>query len=172
MAAIEAAGADAVFEHGVLRAEVRGFEIGRVVEVDGVETLAVGVGRHDREAHRMAHEVTDPVAALAGLVRQIDAGRRAGAPAGLASALSRERWLRWVTVRRPELVGARALSPVDPPDVRDDLRAVSVAPALGVTSDGAPAVFAFSVGVDPDLVPAAADVDPTRARARARRARG
>ena len=159
---IERAGADAVFEHGILRAEVRGLEIGRVEEIDGEDRLSVGVGRHDREAHRMAHDTADPVVALATLVRQITVDRRAGAPSGLATDLARERWLRWIACRQPELVGARRLTPVDPPDERTDLRMVSIAPAVGETVDGAGAVFAFSVGIDPNLVPAAADVDPTR----------
>lgn len=162
VALIERAGADVVIEHGVVTAEVRGLEIARVDEVDGVEQLVVGVGRHDREAHRMAHEVADPAMALAALVRQVSAGRRAGAAPGLASHLGRERWLRWIACRRPELVGAAWLTSVDPPDRRSDLRAMSIAPATGETIDGAPAVFAFSVGVDPNLVPAAADVDPSR----------
>lgn len=163
VALIERAGAEAVFEHGLLRAEVRGLEVGRVEVVDGREQLSVGVGRHDREAHRMAHEIADPAVALAALVRQIGDGRRAGAPSGLATDLARERWLRWIACRRPELVGARRLQPAEPPDERTDLRMVSVAPALGETADGIPAVFAFSVGVDPNLVPSATDVDPDRA---------
>jgi hypothetical protein len=53
----------------------------------------------------------------------------------------------------PELIGVGPLSPVEPPLPRADLRDVSIAPAVG---DGV--VVACSVGVDPDLVPSAADV--------------
>jgi hypothetical protein len=68
------------------------------------------------------------------------------------TSVGRERWLRSIVVAHPELVGATALTPVEPPMPRDDLRAMSIAPAIG---DGI--VVACSVGVYPDLVPSAAD---------------
>lgn len=152
-AAIEAAGADAVWEHGVLRAEVRGLEVARVED----DELVVGVGKHDREGHRMANPHQDPIKALGALVERVRAERRAGAPGGLMTSLSRDRWLRSILLRRPDLVGTATLAPVAAPLRRDDLRAVSIAPAVGVTTDGASVIVACSVGVDLDLVPSAAD---------------
>jgi hypothetical protein len=146
---IEAAGADAVFEHGVLRAEVRGLEIARVEDGE----LAVGVGKHDREGHRMANPDADPAVALAALAERVRRERTADAPQGLMTTLARERWLRGIIVARPDLIGTPPLTPVEPPLPRADLRATAIAPAVG---DGV--VVACSVGVDPNLVPAAADV--------------
>ena len=146
---IRAAGADVVWEHGVLTAEVRGLEIARME--DGV--LAVGVGKHDREGHRMANPDADPVVALKSLADRVRLERTADAPQGLMTSLARERWLRSVVIAHPELVGATQLAAVEPPLPRADLRVTSIAPALG---DGL--VVACSVGVDPDLVPSAADV--------------
>ncbi len=154
--AIRQAGADAVVEHGALRAEVLGLEVGRVVEAQGWH-LEVGVGRHDREAHRMLGGDEDEGSSLARAVAEVRRHRRAGAPAHPANQLARERWLRAVLLRRPELVGARTLVPVDPPEPVVDLRARSVAPALGEDGDGTPVLVVASTGVDPELVPAAAD---------------
>ena len=134
------AGADPVVEHGVLYGEVLGLEVCRVV--DGV--LEVGVGKHDREAHRMIHGDRPPLDALRNAVDTVRRQR----PNHLAAA----RWLRSVVCRSPALVGLEYLEPVAPPLPRVDLRAAVPAPAVG---DGVVAVC--SVGVDLDLVPAAAD---------------
>jgi hypothetical protein len=142
-------GVDVVHEHGVTSFEVRGLEIGRIE--DG--QLAVGVGKHDREGHRMANPDQDPVEALRAVALRVLAERRYDAPGGAMTSYARERWLRSIVVAKPELIGLTALTPVEPPLPRDDLRAVSIAPAIG---DGV--VVACSVGVDPDLVPSAADV--------------
>jgi hypothetical protein len=69
------------------------------------------------------------------------------------TSIGRERWLRSIVVAHPELVGTADLTAVEPPSPRADLRATSIAPAMG---DGV--VVACSVGIDPNLVPAAADV--------------
>jgi hypothetical protein len=152
---IRQAGADAVVEHGALRAEVLGLEVGRVA-VDGSH-LEVGVGRHDREAHRMLAGEEEEGGALARAVAEVRRHRRAGAPAHPANQLAKERWLRAVLLRRPELAAARTLVPVDPPDPVVELAARSVAPALGEDGDGAAVLVVASTGVDPELVPAAAD---------------
>ncbi len=146
---IVSAGAEPVWEHGVLSAEVRGLEIARLE--DGM--LAVGVGKHDREGHRMANPDADPVAALRALADRVRLERTADSPGGLMTSVGRERWLRSIVVNHPEIVGATALTPVAPPLPRKDLRATSIAPAVGVGL-----VVACSVGIDPNLVPAAAEV--------------
>jgi hypothetical protein len=138
-------GVEVVHEHGVTSFEVKGLEIGRIE--DGV--LAVGVGKHDREAHRMAFSG----ATLEDLAQRVNDGRRADAPPSAMTDVSRERWLRHIAVAKPDIVGLGPLTPVAPPTQRADMRAYSIAPAVG---DGV--VVAFSVGVDPDVVPAAADV--------------
>jgi hypothetical protein len=137
-------GVDVVFEHGVRSFEVRGLEIGRIEDGE----LAVGVGKHDREAHRMANSG----ATLADVAARVTAGRRADAPPSPMTNLVRERWLRWIAVHNPDVVGVGPLTPVAPPLPRADLRDAGIAPAVG---DGV--VVAFSVGIDPELVPSAAD---------------
>jgi hypothetical protein len=62
------------------------------------------------------------------------------------------RWLRWVVIAHPELVGAKALHPVSPTLLRGDLREHQPAPAAG---DGV--IVVCSTGIDVDLVPTAAD---------------
>ncbi|MEY2424754.1 MAG: hypothetical protein QOI61_326 [Actinomycetota bacterium] len=142
------AGVDVVHEHGVTSFEVRGLEIGRIENGE----LAVGVGKHDREGHRMANPDQDPVEALQAVAARVLAERTADAPGGLMTSVGRERWLRSIVCAHPELVGAAKLTAVAPPLPRDDLRVMSIAPAVG---DGM--VVACSVGVYPDLVPSAAD---------------
>lgn len=155
VALFERAGAEAVVEAGVLRAEVRGLEVARVE--DGGR-LAVGVGKHDREAHR---EVTlgeeQTFEQLFETVRIVAEHRVAGGEGHAAYHLAPERWLRSVVLQRPESVGAASLHAVPSPVVREDLRAPAPAPAAGVDPEGTSLLVACSVGVDIDLVPAAAD---------------
>ena len=134
------AGAEPVTEHGVLYGEVLGLEVCRVV--DG--RLEVGVGKHDREAQRLIHGDRPPIEALRRAVAVVKAER----PAYLAAS----RWLRWVLVRRPELVGLSRLEPVPLPVPRGDLRVPQ--PAAAVGDD---VVVVCSTGIDLDLVPTAAD---------------
>lgn len=145
---IVAAGADPVIEHGVLRGEVLGLEVCRVV--DG--RLEVGVGKHDREAQLLLHAGAPQDEALAAAVAAVRKVRTPHGPPHDIRRLAPERWLRSVVCRRPNLIGLSHLEPVPPTVPQDDLRVASPAPAVG---DGA--VVVFSVGVDTDLVPAAAD---------------
>lgn len=153
---IAAGGAEPVWEHGSLTAEVLGLEVGRVVEVEGQWQLQVGVGGHDRRARLDAYGERDPLEAL-GLVASFVGERRRPGRMEQASTLSRERWLREAIVSEPESMGALRLFPSDPPVPRSDLRKHSAAPAVGIGSDGRAVVVVCSVGFDPDLVPTAAD---------------
>ena len=146
---IRSVGAEPVWEHGVLTAEVRGLEIARVEDGE----LAVGVGKHDREGHRMANPDADPIAALQSLADRVRLERTAESPGGLMTTVGRERWLRSVVIAHPDMVGAADLTAIEPPLPRQDLRATSIAPALG-----GGIVVACSVGIDPNLVPSAAEV--------------
>ncbi|HWW54965.1 MAG TPA: hypothetical protein VNY84_14405 [Acidimicrobiales bacterium] len=154
---LEAAGADVVVEQGVVKAEVLGLEVARVVRgVTGAPEIAVGVGRHDREAHAMLLEAGTPTD-LQRVIEMVRAQRTAGAPSSPASQLAPERWLRSVVMFTPSLVGALSLQPAPSPVARPDLRRPAPAPAIGVDQAVHPVLVVCSVGVDPDLVPAAAD---------------
>lgn len=154
----ELAGVDPVEEHGVLLAEVLGLEVGRVVSgPDGEIRLEVGVGRHDRDAHKQMHAAVDPRHALVRTAELVRRMRTADAPPQPANQLSPERWLRAVVVANPALVDAAHLEPAAPALPRSDLRTPAPAPAVGADLDGAPVVVVCSTGIDLDLVPAAAD---------------
>jgi hypothetical protein len=147
------AGIDAVVEHGVLMGEYLGLEVARFV--DG--RLEVGVGKHDREAHALVHADLPLDTALARVVAAVQRQRHgAGEPHPLRR-LQSERWLRAVVIAHPDLVGATHLLPVPSPVVREDLRKPAMAPAAGEGVDGGPVLVCCSVGIDLDLVPAAAD---------------
>lgn len=153
-----AAGADPVREHGVLRAEVLGLEVARVAVDDTGAFLEVGVGKHDREAHRLAHGDRPPVESLAAAVKAVKERRRADALAHQVNQLAQSRWLRSLLMARPHVAGARSLWPIDPARPRSDLRVPSPAPAAGESLDGGPVLVVCSTGVDVDLVPSAADL--------------
>lgn len=157
---LAAAGAEPVFEHGVLRGEVHGLEVARVVtgEGDAPPHIEVGVGRYDREAFIAMHPGVDPASALERVVADVRRHRHLDAEPHPLNRLAPERWLRARVVADPRRVGAARLTPVAPPTPQTDLRASLVAPAVGADLEGADVVVACSTGVDLDLVPAAADV--------------
>jgi hypothetical protein len=144
-------GASPLVEHGVLRGEVLGLEVARVI--DG--RLEIGVGRHDRAAR--AELGGDPGLALSEAVATVARLRQVGAAVHPANTLARSRWLRAVVCARPALAGAVSLEPVPPPLPAADLTDNSAVPCTGLTPDGAPLVVVCSTGIDPDLIPTAAD---------------
>lgn len=157
-ALIAQAGAEAVVEGGLLRAEVLGLEVARVEIDDDGPHLAVGVGRHDRDAQREVRGRDQGLDQLFEVVRIVAEHRVAAGAGHAAFHLAPERWLRSLVVRRPDLVGAAALLPSPSPVARHDLRAPAAAPAAGISAeDDEPLVVVCSVGTDADLVPSAVD---------------
>lgn len=155
---IVAGGAQPVVEHGVLTGEVEGLEVCRAVTdpVSGAARLEVGVGAHDREAFQLLHGDVPTVDALAGVVAVVADARRPGAAGHPLNRLARSRTLRTLLIREPQRIGATAVTPVEPPvaraNVRDDVPCVAVA-----TIDGKATTVVCSAGVDLDAVPYATD---------------
>lgn len=151
-------GATPVDDYGRLVAEVRGLEVARVVvEDDGSTVLEVGVGQADRELHRLVHSNLDAEGSLRRAVAMVLETRVPGAVRHPLQRLARERWYRSAIVAAPSLVGAQSLLPVAPLRERATLLGSQPAAAVGVATDGSPVVVVCSVGVDPDLLPEAAD---------------
>lgn len=151
------AGVEPVVEHGALTGEVLGLEVARVVVDEVGAFLEVGVGKHDRYAQRLMHRDRPPLEALAAAAAAVREVRRPDGPAHQVNQLARERWLRSLVVKWPDVVGASSLAPVAPPVPRTDLRLAAPAPAAGVDVEGRPVVVVCSTGIDVDLVPTAAD---------------
>ena len=145
------AGLDPVWEHGVLLGEWLGLEVARATPDQTFVEL--GVGKHDREANRLLHPDGPGPGDFAEARRTVAELRLGSARPHPINQLVPERWLRSVLVHHPDLVGLRGIDPAPPPAVRDDLRRRGVAPGIG--DDGT--IVVCSVGVDPDLVPQAAD---------------
>lgn len=163
-----------VVEGGMVRGEVNGLEVARIVhgrttagEPIDEPQLEVGVGKADRELSAMVHgglPATEQLARVAGIVR---GHRRPGAPRHPLNQLVPDRWLRAVLCRDPGLVGLATLRPAEGARPRPNLAARDVALAVGEDRSGAPVVVACSVGIALDLVPTAADgraaIDPADA---------
>lgn len=181
---IEASGATPNVEHGVVFGEVRGLEVCRVVDeptvghfaelgdVDptaqpldvpearsnpGVQ-LEVGVGANDREAFTLLHGHLPTVEALSGVVASVVAYRSREAVQHPLNRLGAERFLRWQLEQSPELVGADAVVPTEPPVPRPNLKDPVPSVARATSGDGSEWYVVCSTGVDVDLVPFVADV--------------
>jgi len=165
------AGVEVVVEQGVVRGEVLGLEVARLVRWpletggDGELHLEPGVGRFDRDAVAAAHPDEAPADGLARTVFAVRAHRYAGAPAHPVQMLVRERWIRADVVADPALVGAARLEPVDMTTEAFGMRDAHPAAAYGTDLEGQPVLVVCSSGVDLALVPLAADtrdrVDPS-----------
>jgi hypothetical protein len=74
-----------------------------------------------------------------------------------ANTLARSRWLRSIVCAEPSIVGAAALASVAPPLPAVDLTDNGAVPCIGTDLAGDVVVAVCSTGVDPDVVPTAAD---------------
>ncbi len=180
VAVIEAAGATANVEHGVVVGEVRGLEVCRVVDTPTVGHFAelgdidiapspvptapvgvlleVGVGANDREAFRLLHGDIPTVEALAGVVESVLAHRSPDAPQHPLNRLGQERYLRWQLEQEPSLIDMAAVRPTEPPRPRPNLKDPIPCVGRAVDPDGHVSIVVCSVGVDVDLVGFVADV--------------
>lgn len=159
---IEAGGAVANVEHGIVTGAVRGLEVCRVVDdpTTGAVRLEVGVGAHDREAFAIIHGDVPTVDALAGVVAAVSAHRSPGAAPHPLQQLAPERLLRWRLQQDPALIGLAALETIEPPVVRPSIKERAACSARGRrkgSAAGSSVLVVCSVGVDLDLVPYAID---------------
>ena len=158
------AGCEVVVEHGVVKGEILGLEVARVVAADGVAGLEVGVGKFDREISAMMNANLAPQETLRAAIDMVRTYRHAGAQVHPLRDLVGERWLRCVVLAEPELVGATALRPVDTTVEPTSLRESQPAAAVGTLVSGGSVVVVCTAGVDLDLIALAEDtrrsVDP------------
>jgi hypothetical protein len=154
---------EVVVEDGIVRGEINGLEVARIVhgrttagEPIDRPLLEVGVGQADRELTGMLHGAMSPVDQLARVAEIVRSHRRPGARTHPLNQLVPERWLRARLIAAPERIGLDQLRAAQPTIPRANLRDRGIAVALG-ESGGSQVVVACSVGVDLDLVPAAAD---------------
>ncbi|MEY2433482.1 MAG: hypothetical protein QOC92_3207 [Acidimicrobiaceae bacterium] len=144
----EQVGLEVVHERDHVAGELRGLEVARVAG----GRLEVGVGEADRELTAMLHGDLAPSEALERVVRIVQQHRHPDAPPHPLNQLVPERWMRWTLRHDPQRIGIDHLEPAPSPRPRVGLRERDIACAVG-----ADAVVVFSVGVDLDLVPAAAE---------------
>jgi hypothetical protein len=165
------AGLEVVVEDGIVRGEVNGLEVARIVHgrtTAGVPIdepqLEVGVGKADRELTSMLHAGMSPTEQLARVVEIVRRHRQPGAAPHPLNQLVKDRWLRARLVANPSHIDLAELRPVETAVPRPNLRDAGSAAGLGRTPSGELVVVVCSVGIHLDLVPAAADtrmaVDP------------
>jgi hypothetical protein len=155
---------EVLVEDGLVRGEINGLEVARIVHGQTTSgtpldapMLEVGVGHADRELTAMLHGGLSPVDQLARVSEIVRSHRRVGAEPHPLNQLAAERWLRAGLIAEPSRIGLRSLRSIGPTVPRPNLRDRAVAMALGEDGAGQPVVVACSVGIDLDLVPAAAD---------------
>jgi hypothetical protein len=156
-AALVDLGLDVVCEDGILRGEVAGLEVARILHGPDGPVLEAGVGRFDREAGVLLHAGRSPIDAVEDAAVQVRPHRTVGAVPHAVNRLGRERWLRAELVARPEKVGIAVPELVEPIPPRVSLLEAAPAALLG-TDDGRSVLVVCSVGVDLGLVPAIADL--------------
>lgn len=162
-AQLRASGVEVVVEHGVVRGEVLGLEVARLVEWptqtggDGELHLEVGVGRFDRDATAAARPDESPVETLERAVSLVRRHRYPGAPVHPLQMLARSRWLRSMVLDDPSLVDAVELRPAEMSIEAGGIKDPHPAAALGTDAQGRPVLVVCSSGVDLGLVPLAAD---------------
>ncbi len=156
------AGVDPVQEGGIWRGEVLGLEVVRATP-SGIE---IGVGRMDREAGVALHGDRPPAENLMSVAEIVRTQRRAGAGSHPLATLVRERWLRHDLITDPSTLRLASLTAVDPAETPAGLRDSVPTAAIGIDISGERVLLVCSVGADPDLVPAVADLvlreDPDR----------
>ncbi len=158
------AGLEIVVEGGMVRGEVNGLEVARIVHGETTAgepidepRLEVGVGKADRELTAMVHSGLPAVDQLARVTEIVRGHRRPGAPRHPLNQLVPDRWLRAVLCRDPGLIGLATLRPAEGARPRPNLAERDVALAVGEDHAGDAVVVACSVGIALDLVPTAAD---------------
>jgi hypothetical protein len=160
VAMIERCGADVVVEDGIIRAEIAGLEVGRVVEGPTGPLFEVGVGRFDREAAALLNEGQPTELALLKVIERVRTHRVVGVHSHAVNRIARERWIRSLVARDLTLAGldvSTVVMPVEPIPPR--LGLLDATPAALVTSgSGQPLMIVCSTGMDLGLVPAVADL--------------
>jgi len=150
-------GLEIVCEDGIVRGELAGLEVARILHGPDGPVLEAGVGRFDREAAALLHAGRSPADALHDAVTQVRPQRAPGAVSHAVNRLGRERWLRHLVVQDPRLAGVSLPELVEPIPPRTNLLEAAPAALLAVDGD-ARVLVVCSVGVDLGLVPAIADL--------------
>lgn len=155
-----ASGVEPLVEHGVLRGEVRGLEVCRVVTDAGTgeERLEVGIGAHDRETFAMVHAATPIRDSLAMVAAAVLEHRRVDAPHHPYNTLAPERFARWRVLDRPALAGMTSAWAIDPVAPRSNVMDSAPCALRGIGEDGQDALAVFVHGIDLDVVPVAVDL--------------
>ncbi len=145
---------ETVVEAGIVRGELLGLEVSRVV--DGV--VEVGVGRFDREAGSMLRGTAVSTDALADALELVRPHRTAEALPHPLNRMGRERWLRSIAVADPSILGLATLVSVETVAERENLLDPFVAGALGLGIDGDSVLAVFAAGLDTTALSHAADL--------------
>ena len=148
---------EVVCEDGLIRGELAGLEVARILEGADGPVLEAGVGRFDREAGVLLQAGRPIEESVASAAAQVRPHRTRGAHGHAVNRLARERWLRSEIVAEPSRAGISLPELVEPIPPRANLLEVVPAALLGTDGDRR-VLVACSAGVDLGLLPAVADL--------------
>ena len=146
---------DVIAEHGVLRAEVNGLEVARVVQnAENQFEISVGVGDYDQSAYQVMHGNIAVERNLTKVISTVKKYRTKAGPAHPLNRISRSRWLIAEAIADPSFLGIDELNFVEPLLPRNDVTKDQACSAIGRKENSIVLVLA-STGIDLDLVPQA-----------------
>jgi len=147
---------DIIAEHGVLRAEVHGLEVARVVQnAENQFEISVGVGDYDQSAYKAIHGNIAVERNLTKVISTVKKYRTKAGPVHPLNRISRSRWLIAEAIADPSFLGIDELDFVEPLLPRNDVTKDQACSAIGRIENSIVLVLA-STGIDLNLVPQAA----------------
>ncbi len=153
---LKASGCDVVQEHGVLKGEIKGLEVARVVINDeGQQVLQVGVGAYDQEAHKILDSQQTPEEKLFRVISQVMEYRNQKSEPHPLNRVARAKWMITEIVTSPKNFGLEEVQSLSMLEEVDTVTENHPAAAIGRTGAGSVLIVASS-GIDLQTIPVAA----------------
>ncbi|MEE2682544.1 MAG: hypothetical protein VYD77_01255 [Actinomycetota bacterium] len=153
---LKASGCDVVQEHGVLKGEIKGLEVARVVINDeGQQVLRVGVGAYDQEAHKIFDSQQTPEEKLFRIVSQVMEYRNQKSEPHPLNRAARAKWMIAEIIATSENFDLEEVQPLSMLEEIDTVTESHPAAAIGRTGAGSVLIVASS-GIDLQTIPVAA----------------
>jgi len=148
-------GCDVIREHDVIKGEIKGLEVARIIkDFDNLSNMQIGVGHYDQEAHKLVDWGESPNEKLARVVSEVRQYRNKEAQPHPLNRVARSKWLISEMIASPKIVGLEEIRHLPTPESTKAITETAPAAALGKIGDKVILIVA-SVGVDLKAVPIA-----------------